>query len=47
MCDRIKEDDERNVKIKTMLNDSGCSNANLDLDNCLKNSKRDWRKCQV
>ena len=46
MCDRIREDDERNVKIKQDNFLNKCYEVNLKLENCLTKNERDFRKCR-
>ena len=42
MCDRIKEDDDR---MKTIKNNK-CFEENKNLEICLKDHDRDFRKCK-
>jgi hypothetical protein len=50
MCDRIQDGDERNLKMKAMLNMSEekykCVEINVDLEKCLNGNNRDFRKCK-
>lgn len=46
MCDRIRETDERNVTINSILKESGCLEINQMLSKCLLNNGRDFRKCK-
>ena len=46
MCDRIREGDERNLKILDNNEMKKCIDINLLLEKCLENSQRDFRKCK-
>jgi hypothetical protein len=46
MCDRIREDDERNTKIKQSEDLKKCYEINLLLEECLNKNERDFRKCK-
>jgi hypothetical protein len=46
MCDRIREDDERNTKIRADSNLNKCIDVNILLEGCLKKNERDFRKCK-
>ena len=44
MCDKIKDDDDRNKSI-IIKNDPCINNENKILEDCLKTNGHDWRKC--
>lgn len=44
MCDKIKDDDDRNKSI-IIKNDPCINNENKILEECLKTNGHDWRKC--
>ncbi len=46
MCDRIREGDERNLKIFENKEITKCLEINLYLEKCLENFQRDFRKCK-
>jgi len=46
MCDRIREDDERNKNIRANSNLNKCIDVNFLLEDCLKKNDRDFRKCK-
>lgn len=47
MCDSLREDDERYAKAKELMEQDGCKQQNDKLSQCLKEFKKDWRKCIV
>jgi hypothetical protein len=46
MCDRIREDDERTIKMKTDEKLNKCLNVNNLLEKCLEVNERDFRMCR-
>ena len=46
MCDRIREEDERNKKIRANSNLNKCIDVNIFLEDCLNKHERDFRKCK-
>lgn len=44
MCDRIRNDDERNEILNARKD--RCIEINKDLDKCLNENDRDFRKCK-
>jgi hypothetical protein len=46
MCDRMREDDERAVKLKNDSNRNKCVDVNVFLEKCLEVNERDFRKCK-
>ena len=46
MCDRIRDDDERTIQIKSNVNLNKCLDVNKILEKCLVENDRDFRKCK-
>lgn len=46
MCDRMREDDERAVKLKNDFSRNKCIDVNVFLEKCLETNERDFRKCK-
>lgn len=46
MCDRIRQDDERNLKMQNNEEYKKCLEFNSLLEKCLEISKRDFRMCK-
>jgi hypothetical protein len=46
MCDRIRVDDERNLKIQENEELNKCYKINSLLEECLVKNERDFRKCK-
>lgn len=47
MCDRIREDDERTITMKKDVNLNKCLDVNKNLEKCLQENERDFRKCKL
>ncbi|CAD8202424.1 unnamed protein product [Paramecium octaurelia] len=46
MCDAINEKDERYKYASELMDKDGCKQVNLELTQCLKQYKKDWRMCK-
>ena len=47
MCDKVHEGDDKFQEVRNIVGKTGCLEVQDKLDECLRITKKDWRKCQA